>query len=258
MDPPGGGTEETVAYYCEIVSGQGFQGETLFVSYHITYPPEWRVRTGDLVDGVNEDTLKRLAVGRSVSGGGAVSKRDRDMAAMVIENDGFDDGAAALGMLQGTTQTSHARAYRASAQLPTIRPKWRGKHLSFQFDEFSRVVWGCSFFLLTVIAIVLGVEYPFWLIPCLIFVFGLGTGYPGGSQQVVLRSRMGTQTPTPRESMVSKKVLLGPAVAYPRAVFNHLISASFDRRAETAADLNTREAPSSAVPTIVFQVRSFP
>ena len=255
MDPPCEGADESIAYYGEIVSGQGFEGETLFVSYHISYPPEWRVRTGNLVDAVNEEVLKKMASGRAAPGG-SVSRQDQQKASMVIEGDGFDDGAAALGMLQGTTHTSRARAYRSSATLPTLRPRWRGKHLSFQFDEASRVVWGCSFFLLTVIAIVLGVEYPFWLIPCLVFVFGLGTGYPGGSQQVVLRRPQPGTSGKEGSASSSGKVLVGPAVVYPRAVFNHLISASFDRRSEAAADLSSREAPSSLVPTLVLQVYS--
>jgi len=87
MDPPADGFSQTLAYMGEIVSGTGFEGEQLFVSYHITAPPAWRLRTGDLVDGTNEDTLQRLARGE----GGSKTDRVSRLAAMALELDGFDD-----------------------------------------------------------------------------------------------------------------------------------------------------------------------
>lgn len=249
MDPPAIGLDQTVSYMAEIISGSGFDGEELFVSYHISVPPEWSLRTGDLTDGLNEDTMKRLARGE----GG--NKRASLIAQTVMEMDGFDDDSAARGVLQGCTHTAKARATRGGLTIPILRPFWKGHHLPFSFDGISRLVWGCSFFLLTVIAFVVGVEYPFWLIPCLIFTFGLGTGYPGGPSQACLRVPMGVQNRV--ESRVPKsKVLVGAQVALPEASFNHLFAASFDRKRELSDIAANTIMPSAAAPTIVFQVYS--
>ena len=247
MDPPAQGFTQSASYMCEIVSGTGFEGEQLFVAYHVTYPPAWRLRTGDVVDGTSEDALQRLARGE----GG--NKRTSLLAATALEMDGFDDGLAARGGLQGTTHTVNARATRGGLSIPILRPFWKGKHLPYSFDGLSRFVWGCSFFLLTVISFVVGVEYPFWLIPCLIFTFGLGTGYPGGPAQVCLRVPMGAQNRS--ESRQAGKRLVGPQVSLPVACFNHLVSLSFDRNASSSLG-DGGAVPSAEMPTIVFQVYS--
>lgn len=250
MDPPAPGRDETLTYYAEIVSGTGFEGETLFVSYHVSLPPDWVLRTGDLVDGLSEEKLKGLARGE----GG--NKQLSMLASTALDMDGHEDGLTARGALQGTTQTARARTSRGDILLPSLRPLWKGKSLPYAFDGLSRLVWGLSFFLLTVIAIVVGVEYPLWLIPCLVFTFGLGTGYPGGTTQVCLRDKNSPQGRRESRGGVGRKRLVGPQVSLPTASFNHLVNLSCDRCRSATDEAVATTMPSAAQPTMVFEVYS--
>lgn len=242
MDPPAEGRDQTMAYYSEIVSATGFDGEQLFITYHVTSPPDWNLRTGDLIDGMNEESLKGLAK--------MGNKAMRALATSAMDMDGYDDGEAARGAMQGATQIAHSRATRGGITLPNLRPFWKGRHLPYSFDGLSRFIWGCSFFLLTVISVVCGIEYPFWLIPCLIFTFGVGTGYPGGPTQVCLKSSVKGCS----SSHSAAKMLVGDPITQPIAVFNHLISLSFDRKLQSPTEFTAM--PSASSPTIVFQVYS--
>ena len=63
---------------------------------------------------------------------------------------------------------------------------WKGRSLQYSIDEFSRLLLGTGFILVTVLAVILGPAYPFWIVPALVILFTLGTGCPGGGCQILL------------------------------------------------------------------------
>eukprot|EP01042_Synura_sphagnicola_P001583 gene1583-1838_t len=52
QDPPDGGYDYTLGLYVEIVSATGFSGEDVFVCYEVVLPDSWRLRAGNVNDGV--------------------------------------------------------------------------------------------------------------------------------------------------------------------------------------------------------------
>jgi len=238
QDPPAQGYDKSVAVYAELVSGTGFEGERLYVNYQVTMPQGWSLRTGDLSDGLSGKDLKKK--------GGA--------GALMASMDGYASGKDAHGMLSGTTQTALAREARGGIHIPTLRPMWKGVHIPYVFDSFSRALWGYSFFILTVLAVILGVDYPFWLIPCFGFLYVVGTGYPGGPVQVLLLPKGKTGSGLHKTS--AKRTLVGAQVTSPSATFNHLMNFSFDVKELDLASEANPSLPSSQAPTILFQVYS--
>ena len=50
----------------------------------------------------------------------------------------------------------------------------------------TRMVIGLLYFLLTIISILLGASYPFWIIPGLVILFVTGLGPPGSAPAIVI------------------------------------------------------------------------
>ena len=220
QDPPS--RDKTVGIYAELVSGRGFEGEKLFVAYELTTPHSWLLRTGDLSDGVGFKPK------------GSVEQQE------IRANDRKNRIEGDEGMLQGVTQTALvASSMRTATTLPFLRPRWKGVHVSFAAGMPTRVIAGGTFFLLSCFAVILGVSYPFWIIPALMIVFVLGTGVPGPPPTVVL---MKHKHSTGKSNSSSKYATVAKRQGYGRedrevvddaeparvAVFNHLMRFSFD------------------------------
>eukprot|EP01032_Pedospumella_encystans_P024787 gene24787-28017_t len=220
QDPPS--RDKTVGIYAELVSGRGFEGEKLFVAYELTTPHSWLLRTGDLSDGVG------------IKPKGTVEQQE------IRANDRKNRTEGDEGMLQGVTQTAQvSSSMRTATTLPFLRPRWKGVHVSFAAGTPTRVIAGGTFFLLSCFAVILGVSYPFWIIPALMIVFVLGTGVPGPPPTVVL---MKHKHNTGRSNSSSKYATVAVRQGYGRedrevvddaeparvAVFNHLMRFSFD------------------------------
>ena len=96
----------------EIVSASGFEGNNIYVCYQVHVPEGWKVRTGNLTDGISEADFRAAAggnnkkdvrkrrkrEGREENAAGTVTNAILDALAM----DGFADGTDAEGMLNGT------------------------------------------------------------------------------------------------------------------------------------------------------------
>lgn len=224
QDPPS--RDKTVGIYAELVSGRGFEGDKLFVSYEVTTPHSWLLRTGDLSDGVG--IAKPPTPGKKAS-----EQQELKIADRKARTEGDE------GMLQGVTQTAEvASSLRSATTLPFLRPRWKGMHVSFAAGAWTRIAFGTTFFLVSCFAVILGVSYPFWIVPALGIVFVLGTGVPGPPPTVVLMKRKHstkTNSSSNYASQSSSRLLgsddrqivedLEPARL---AVFNHLMRFSFD------------------------------
>jgi len=103
----------------EIVSATGFEGDKIYICYQVQVPDGWKVRTGNLVDGIAEEDLRnagKATAGKKGAGnkrwkrrfghgggagdvGGAHSVANAVLDALAM--DGFADGIDAEGMLNG-------------------------------------------------------------------------------------------------------------------------------------------------------------
>jgi hypothetical protein len=95
---------------------------------------------------------------------------------------------------------------------------------------------------ITVVAIILGEQYPFWLVPALVILIMIGTGTPGGTVQIILKNEKNSKKfkntknlKNEKNSKISKintdensKKIIGSLMSVPVAHFNHLINLSFD------------------------------
>ena len=307
QDPPSKNYDQVIGIYAEIVSGENFHGNKLFVNYQVQVPQGWDLRTGNLNDGMAErDILAVVAVNQlkdveeesfkgRVSGlkntsnirdrleGGSKSKGERRgdgqgqgqgqggelvSGADILALDGFTDGLSARGMLYGTTHTAIARESKRLSGL-SDRPNYKPPYVTFVFQQGTRLFLGLSFYSITLFAIILGQNYPFWLVPALVILFTLGTGYPGGTIQVVLRenknknikSIKNKKDNTTRSCTTStysqteiKNHLGGPLIFPAVAHFNHLMNLSFDVK-----DISQSKQgidPFQKVPIMHFQVYS--
>jgi hypothetical protein len=138
------------------------------------------------------------------------------------------------------------------------------------------------FFIVTVISVILGAEYPFWLVPALVFLYTIGTGYPGGgpTQTVLVEDgntvsnvKSGKTRPeTGRWSTTGKgggragnRKAVGDLISAPVAVFNYMLNLSFDVKNSDSASYGQSQYPAppgataspfGAAPTIHFEVYS--
>ena len=245
--------DRTLGVYAEIVSGKSFEGDSLVVTYELVLPQNWTLRTGDLSDGVaNSDSDTA-----SVSSGSSASIHSGSR-------------AGDYGMMRGATHAAIAsQPIRTFFQIPLHRPKWRGIQLAYSLEscslgEPSRIIIGLSFFVVSVFSVIVGLEYPFWIVPALGILLVTGMGVPGGPPQVVLIRNNTTTTNTNTAIMkvdhqqnISDRT---PQVDThsPTAVFNHLIRFSVD-----ISDIDPAgeggyacKAPSAHMATLVFQVYS--
>lgn len=276
QDPPSAAYDFSLSYFAEIVSASGFGVDRLFVDYEVLVPEGWNMRTGNLSDGVAEKDMSDL-----VNIAKEVDDADLRAAGEKMKNkmdlDGYADGEEAMGALRGVTQVAKVNATRGGLRLPILRPNWRGKSVPFVLDEVSRAIWAGLFFFITVLSVILGVNYPMWIVPGLVFVFSIGTGYQGGVTQALIGPRKDGVITDPHSRVDlsyasssskaasnkgssfhkmknQKRLLAGALIAEPKANFNHLINLSFD-----ALDTDiTRPAQMGVcqVPTAVFTVYS--
>jgi hypothetical protein len=287
QDPPAKGYNKSISMYAEIVSGKGFQGDRLYINYEVVVPQEWALRTGNLVDGTAEqDALAAANNFASNLGQGASAYTGKQLLAM----DGYADGDEARGSLKGTTHTVRPFEPRFGSSSMNQRPKWAGMTASYPLPEGTRYMFGILFFIVCCLAILLGISFPFWLVPGLAFVYTLGTGYPGGGALPVLLSRTKDRTSvqinksatgnanasrhgstsgsasTPSHgkpgvnSMSSKYfnrrefTVLNSGLSAPIAHFNHLINLNFDVK-EIPIESRMMSA-SSQTATLLIQVYS--
>ena len=128
-----------------------------------------------------------------------------------------------------------------SFRLPQDRPHWRGTSVAMGMGKGTRLMVGCLFFLITCLSVLLGVGYPFWILPGLVILFCIGTGYGGFTQQAVLIGRNGLETK-------------GEEIEENCVTFNHLLSFSCDVSDEK--EEQPISTPSSHFPVVLFQVYS--
>ena len=257
-------------------------------SMHLYVRARHDLRTGNLSDGMAEkDVAEAISVVVSArsrdgggGGGGASSGSEVELEGQEVVPDlaldGYADGLDAQGMLYGTTHTARAADLR---WLPSReRRAWRAPFVSFAYpSQGTRFLLGLAFFFTTVVAVILGEPYPFWIVPALGIVFIVGTGYPGGTTILVLSDSKNNiskgstatgkkKTPAPSApthrggdaSTLRRETGAGlfPSVAH----FNHLINLSFDVRDMDPALQLQLQATSLGVaaraPTMHFQVYS--
>jgi hypothetical protein len=251
QDPPSRGYDKSISLYAEIVSGKNFQGDKLFVDYEVSLPYGWNLRTGNLIDGIGEQDLVNKAMG----GDGIIDDANEAEHAMAARNlldlDGYADGEDARGMLRGVTQIAAVKDIASGLSLPVLRPNWKGNRRNYVLNEFSRQLWGFGYFLFNVICILLGVNYPLWIVSSLILVITLVTGTGGGPSQVIIsRNKDKTEKINGSMKYPRNRILKGNLVSEPSANFNHLINLSFDFKD------NDITKGSVDVPTVIFSVYS--
>lgn len=130
--------------------------------------------------------------------------------------------ADAEGMMHGTTQ----------AAAPIVRLV-----VPFRVDYFSRLVAAASFFIICCFAVIMDTAYPIWMLPLLIFLFMIGSGFPVGGVSEAQQSAP----------------CFGDALLDTEFHFNHLISMSFDVKNR---DLEAPGLLAASVPTVLLQVYS--
>lgn len=283
QDPPEKTYDHSTAIAGEIVSCTGFEGDRFFISYQLSLPDGWKMRTGNLADGYTEAEIG--AIGKDF----IVTKEDgtKVYGTDILANDGFYDGDDAIGMLRGVTQVALAKQQRQSTGYIFQRQKWRAPHVPYTLDTISRHVLGYGFFLVTVIAVVIGPDYPFWILPAGVILFIYISGSPGGQSQILLTknivkaSKSNTlQHSNPRsvgnvrsltsgglklkratghgsikEVQIQNHEFVGGHLLEPVAYFGHLIEASFD--VKPIAELSARAlTPSAECPSLLVQIYS--
>jgi hypothetical protein len=261
QDPPSRGHDKSMVFYAEIVSGKGFHGDRLLVDYEVLLPQGWDLRTGNLVDGMNEIDLINKASKSNLD-------RDRDTNTLInteekaIRNllnvDGYDDGENAKGMLRGVTQMALATEIAGGLSLPIHRPLWKGNRLNYMLGSFSRYIFGLSYLGFNVACLILGIYYPLWIIISITIIFALGTGTQGGTTQAItFKEKLNIQkNNTGQNKNIWNRSISGTLVSEPIANFNHLINLSFDIKDNSHLSPCDVGSPSSSVPTIIFTVYS--
>lgn len=140
------------------MSGSGFEGHQIYTCYEVVLPSEWILRTGNLSDDIAEKDFM---------------KDQGKLGKQLLLGDGYADGDEAEGMQRGSTALSSAADnWRGGVHLPKNFPKWfedlngdryvificdsrRGYHFGRSFSRYSGILLGLSFFLITIVAIVL-------------------------------------------------------------------------------------------------------
>ncbi len=251
----------TVAIYAEIVGTSGFEGYRHFVSYHVKHSASWSLRSGNVTDGVENEVIDDGVDGDGRSGVHSFHEDASSKSSLLAHHK--------IGMMSGTTAVSHViDGYHRMTRLQLLRPKWRGIVSRLAFSKSTRYFVGLLFFVVTGTAVVVGVNYPFWIVPALVIWFIVGTGVPASEDcDVVLLDnavRAGglrrMQQGGRHRSHASAHNPLGRHLAENREIAsswstcNHLFSVAFDVSDDDQVPLNT--APSSKVPVVIFKVYS--
>ncbi len=146
-------------------------------------------------------------------------------------------------------------------------------------DKFSRYFFGFLFFICSALSIILGIEYPFWIVPGLGLWYVLGSGMPGGGDILVFNNNSKTLTSSSNPSSkapslyasvhqhndhsLPKKVYeiaASTGITEPVAAFNYPINLSFDVKDMYNFSSNKKNSvvmgSSANAITIVFEVHS--
>lgn len=117
QDPPEKTYHHSTSFNAEIVSCTGFEGEKFFISYQITLPDGWKMRTGNLNDGYTEAEIANIGKDISVAREDGTKLTGSD----ILLNDGFQDGDEAIGILRGVTQVAISRQQRNNSSFTPKR-----------------------------------------------------------------------------------------------------------------------------------------
>jgi len=283
QDPPEKTYHHSTAINGELVSCSGFEGDRFFISYQISLPDGWKMRSGNLSDGYTEAEI--AAIGKDIT----VLKKDgsKVFGTDILATDGFYDGEEAVGILKGVTQVAIAKQQRRSTSFISQRQQWRSPQVPYSLDTISRYVLGCGFFLVTCIAVILGPEYPFWLLPAGVILFVYVSGSPGAQTQILLtkthtkssknqslhhsnpkspgnvrsmttaglKLKRATGHGSIKEVQIQNYDFIGGQLIEPIAYFGHLLGASFD--VKPPVELSARAlTPSAECPSLLVQVYS--
>ena len=261
QDPPGASFHYTSTLYAEIVSACGFEGEKLFVTYEILYPhatssdtggANWKLRTGCLTDGVNAKDLMSAYNNKvnssNMSSAAALGQKDANKSSVFspLEISALVNEKESTGTLNGSTQVAHtcdlpgrytmgSGCSAKSASKNSIGGNKYIDHfhiLNHKIDQFTRIVLGLMFFIISSISVVLGITYPFWILPGLVIYFCLGEGMPGGGDILVMNDEHRDDKVFKHASHnIKNKVFQLSAscgITDPVAHFNYLLNCSFD------------------------------
>jgi hypothetical protein len=204
----------------ELVSGYGFESDSCYVHYRVIPPHHWNLRTGNLADGVAEQDFAKEFESSETN------------AKDVLMNDGFADGAEAHGMLQGVTAIASSSSFQSyGLHLPQQRSSWRGYSLAQTLPAASRLIISLAYLIVTIFAMILGFDYPIWIVPGLVIFISLYTGMP--SAPVIQISAIKKSHSKAQSSNGSERQLIGHFIAQEIMHFNHLLNLSFDVKSLT-------------------------
>jgi hypothetical protein len=212
-------SDRTITSYIEIVSAKDFPASKLFLTYSIHLPSSWALRTGNITDGDNLNTLG---------------------------NFGYDENAR-WGGLQGSTHISSACPGFITPTRILSRPLFRGLFHKYAFSASTRLLLNVVFVLLSVTAAILGAVYPFWIVPALVIYF-VGSGDLSAHNVTVVtknRSPLGGRSLEDRFHTIAEN--------NNEVCLNHLVNLSFDVKDTTERILFS---PTADQPVVFFQVYS--
>lgn len=264
QDPPCKDYDYTSTLFAEIVSGTGFEGRKVFVSYEMLVPTgtgdtQWQLRKGNLVDGVvakdiissyyQEDTKPTMSSTTNLFG----TNKDNYSGVqnpLIMRN--MLDNKDSEGALHGSTHVAvNKQIYgryalgcgsSESGQNSTEMFKYSDLYpehfqiLGKNMTETTRLILGSCFFVFSCLSVTLGLSSPCWIIPCVVIFMVLGMGMPGGGDILVMNNqrkklndnetvrRVISHTNTSEVYNIPASTCLTDPVAH----FNHLINVSFD------------------------------
>ena len=214
QDPPPEDANHICTYYINIDKAFDFDGDNVIVVYEVKVPEGWKLRTGNVVDATAEEDLKKAG------------------AADLLADDGYLDGAEAEGQLRGVSQLASILPEGVSSRKMGVRTYLE------RFDEPTRIFLGLLLLLVTTISLVMGADYPFWIVPCFSLVVILGTGLPGS-----ISNKITIKNTNKFKKIEHRSPLLSPPVAH----IGHMLDLSFDVSVPANGKL-------FETPTVIFQV----
>jgi len=217
----------TVSVYGEVVSGSGFEGDSLYVNYQVRLPPRgWTLRSSPHVADVDSVATSATAAG---------SAEDSESASH----------SDPKGLLAGTT---HTATTVCASQISTAAVS------SFGFSRGTRLILGVGFFILSGLTVMFGASYPFWVPTALIILCVVGTGTSAGIP--LAASSQSTTAPSAKRAVQTCPIEAGH-LAESVAIFNHLINFSCSVSEEDMRkEIGSLASPSAFLPVIMFQVYS--
>ena len=106
QDPPSKNYDQVIGIYAEIVSGENFHGNKLFVNYQVQVPQGWDLRTGNMNDGIAERDISAVVAVEHVTdvGDGSHKGRIQGLKSIGYELDRSDGGYKNKGERRGDGQ----------------------------------------------------------------------------------------------------------------------------------------------------------